>query len=327
MGEHYQQLSLEERCAIAHLHEAGQSIRQIAAALDRAPSSNLSRAEAQPRQQIGYRPGYAQEQAARPALDRLAARARCGLRDLVLGRFGAAGRPSRSPDASRQQKRRHDRSAMRASTASSTPRSAAPTTAPGATICPGQAQTRRGWQPAQRSSADFIKAPRFHRLRPQAVEHREPGHWEADLMLFATYGQAILVAHERKSRLPAVGHANPARPRNLPPSSSSPGSAARTALAQTITFDNGTEFAQHHLLSRPTRHPNLLLRSPQPLAKGRHRKRHRTPARYLPARQTSTPSTTSSRRLHRRLQQHAPKVPRLQNPRRGLLPQTVALQM
>ncbi|WP_422922112.1 helix-turn-helix domain-containing protein, partial [Sphingomonas liriopis] len=35
----YRQLSLEERCSIARLHEAGQSIRQIAATLDRQPST------------------------------------------------------------------------------------------------------------------------------------------------------------------------------------------------------------------------------------------------------------------------------------------------
>ena len=34
----YRQLSLEERCSIARLHEAGQSIRQIAAVLDRQPA-------------------------------------------------------------------------------------------------------------------------------------------------------------------------------------------------------------------------------------------------------------------------------------------------
>jgi len=39
MGKIYRQLSLEERCAIARFHEDGQSIRQIAAPLDRAAST------------------------------------------------------------------------------------------------------------------------------------------------------------------------------------------------------------------------------------------------------------------------------------------------
>src|SRR5438132_9948266 len=39
MGRKYQQLSLENRCEIARLQADGCSIRQIAAALDRAPST------------------------------------------------------------------------------------------------------------------------------------------------------------------------------------------------------------------------------------------------------------------------------------------------
>jgi IS30 family transposase len=39
MGRSYGQLSLEDRCTIAQLQKAGQSIRQIASALDRAPST------------------------------------------------------------------------------------------------------------------------------------------------------------------------------------------------------------------------------------------------------------------------------------------------
>ncbi len=39
MGTRYQQLSLEDRCAIARLQAEGRSLRQIAAALDRAPST------------------------------------------------------------------------------------------------------------------------------------------------------------------------------------------------------------------------------------------------------------------------------------------------
>ena len=42
MGEHYEHFSLEERCQIAQLRADGQSIQQIAAALDRPPST-LSR--------------------------------------------------------------------------------------------------------------------------------------------------------------------------------------------------------------------------------------------------------------------------------------------
>src|SRR4030095_8339512 len=39
MGQKYEQLSLEQRCTIARHSEAGKTMRQIAAAMDRAPST------------------------------------------------------------------------------------------------------------------------------------------------------------------------------------------------------------------------------------------------------------------------------------------------
>jgi IS30 family transposase len=77
-----------------------------------------------------------------------------------------------------------------------------------------------------------------------------PGHWEGDLMLFARYGQAVLVTHERRSRLllatrqPSKAAAPVAERllkqfRSLPPS-----------LRRTLTIDNGTEFAFHYRLNR-----------------------------------------------------------------------------
>jgi transposase, IS30 family len=85
--------------------------------------------------------------------------------------------------------------------------------------------------------------------RPQEVDSRtSPGHWEGDLMLFARYGQAILITHERKSRL-LLGRRQPSKAaapvaselkrqfRSLP-----------AALRRTLTIDNGTEFAYHYQL-------------------------------------------------------------------------------
>ena len=39
MGHSYTHLTLEDRCEMAYLHTTGHSIRQIAATLDRAPST------------------------------------------------------------------------------------------------------------------------------------------------------------------------------------------------------------------------------------------------------------------------------------------------
>ena len=83
--------------------------------------------------------------------------------------------------------------------------------------------------------------------RPPAIQSRRtPGHWEADLMLFRRYGQALLFTHERTSRLLFASHppnkqAAPVARHLLRQFHSLPAS-----LRQSITFDNGTEFAQHY---------------------------------------------------------------------------------
>src|SRR5690348_13507799 len=63
MGQSYRHLGLDERCEIAQQRAAGQSIRQIAAALDRAPSSIARELKRNGGAKLGYKPSYAQEQA------------------------------------------------------------------------------------------------------------------------------------------------------------------------------------------------------------------------------------------------------------------------
>src|SRR5437868_14678528 len=62
MGRRYQQLSLDDRCEIARLQGNGRSIRQIAAALDRAPSSIAREIKRNRSRQAGYKPSYADAQ-------------------------------------------------------------------------------------------------------------------------------------------------------------------------------------------------------------------------------------------------------------------------
>ena len=99
------------------------------------------------------------------------------------------------------------------------------------------------------SSASFIAHRRPVAERPAAAADRQRfGHWEADLMLFGRSGPVLLVLQERRSRLLLMMRAR----------SKAAGPIAETiarvlgplppALRQTITFDNGTEFARHHEL-------------------------------------------------------------------------------
>jgi transposase, IS30 family len=62
MGRSYEQLSLEDRCEIARLSADSGSVRQIAVALDRSPSTVSRELKRNQGAQVGYKPRYAQQQ-------------------------------------------------------------------------------------------------------------------------------------------------------------------------------------------------------------------------------------------------------------------------
>jgi len=248
MGRHYTQLTLEDRCAIARLSALGQTVRQIAANLDRAPSTIARELKRNRSRTQGYQPVYAHQQTrarrwAGSRLDRDSA-----LRDHVLVRLQAGWSPEQVAGRLRHEAGRCILSyetiyrfvyAQIARTNDFSWRHYLP-----------RAKAKRGWRGRKGGSpASFIALRRPLAERPPTAQDRQsPGHWEADLMLFKTYGQAVLTLHERHSRLLIA-----LRP---------PGKAAAPiarALAntlaplppqwrQTVTFDNGTEFARHYAL-------------------------------------------------------------------------------
>src|SRR6266571_3838491 len=63
MGQKYEQLSLEQRCTIARYSQAGKTIRKIAAAMDRAPSTIARELKRNRGAKVGYQPVYAEQQA------------------------------------------------------------------------------------------------------------------------------------------------------------------------------------------------------------------------------------------------------------------------
>ena len=201
MGQNYEQLSLEERCTLCRLSQAGKTIRQIAAAMDRAPSTIMRELKRNTGSQVGYQPAYADKQAKsrRWKGSRL-------LRDPDLRASSHPAEPRLVAAQCRSTEERTDgrSSAMSRSIGSSTPRSAAPRTTAGGTTCRGGKQARlarsqrRELGGSYRGACLHRSAPGLHRQAPQ------PGHWEADLMLFAKYGQALLMTHERHSRLLCV---------------------------------------------------------------------------------------------------------------------------
>jgi IS30 family transposase len=113
-------------------------------------------------------------------------------------------------------------------------------------------KSKRGWRGRKGGSAvDHIQGRVPISERPASIHHRhDPGHWEADLMLFAKYGQAVLVTHERRSRLLVASRQPTKAAAAVATRLTALFAALPPALRRTITFDNGTEFAYHYRLHK-----------------------------------------------------------------------------
>jgi transposase, IS30 family len=248
MGERYDQLSLGERCSIARLREAGRSIRQIASALDRPPSTISRELRRNAGRSVGYRPDYAEQQARARRWSGSRLERNDALRDLVLDRLADRWSPEQiagrlavdqgAPVISYESIYRFIYAQIRR------------TNDYRWRLYLPRAKSRRGRRRRPGGSAVTLIPGRVPLAERPPAGRDTPGHWEADLMLFAAYGQVILAAHERSSRLTLVS-----RP---------PGKAAApiadqlirwlaplpTPLRTTISFDNGGEFARHQRLHK-----------------------------------------------------------------------------
>ena len=252
MGRTYKQLSLEERCSIAELHRAGRSIRQIAAALDREPSTigrELKRNSSAGPRAAPYQPAYAQQQTAARRWSGSRLERDDVLRDRVLGDLEMGCSPAQ---VCGRLKRERGRSVIGCETIYRFIYAQLKRTNDGAwrNYLP-RAKASRGWRAKPGGSpASFIK----HRIaldkRPAAALDRvQPGHWEADFMLFSTYGQNVLVLHERTSRFTTLVKTPDRKAEPTADILAELLSPLPKRLRRTLTFDNGTEFAEHHRLN------------------------------------------------------------------------------
>jgi IS30 family transposase len=254
MAKTYQHLSLSERIDLYRMHREGQSLRAIATALGREASTvsrELKRNSTPTKVWTGgYEPARAQQLAGRRRRwdGRFKLVRQPPLRDVVRARLLQGWSPEQIAGALRGEAGRcvisheaiyrfiYHRSAQKDYWHRWLPRH----------------KSRRGRLGLRGGSpVDHIRQRVSIRERPAEIEARAtPGHWEGDLMLFARYGQALLITHERCSRLllvnrqPNKAAAPVARHllgqfEPLPP-----------GLRQSLTFDNGTEFALHHQLNR-----------------------------------------------------------------------------
>lgn len=250
MERKYKHLSLEERCSIARLQEDGQSIRQIAAIMDRSTSTISREIKRNSSRQQGYRPGYAHEQAQARRWTGSRLERDEALRDSVIEKLTFGWSPEQVSGFLRQcpQSIRISHEsiyrfiyAQIARTKDYRWRRYLP-----------RAKSKRGWRGRRGgSSVKTIQDRISIHQRPSEVGTRKTlGHWEADLMLFSSYGQAILAIHERSSRLLVLYQqpnkaAKPVVDHLIGMLASLPKS-----LRQSITFDNGSEFAAHYELAR-----------------------------------------------------------------------------
>jgi transposase, IS30 family len=242
----YTQLSLEERCSIARLREAGQSIRQIAATLDRQPSTIARELNRNTGSKIGYRPAYAQAQASARRWSGSRLERDDTLRQAILDRLTAgwspeqiAGRLAREAGHKvichetiyrfvyAQLKRTNDTKWR---------------------LYLPRAKIRRGWRtkggwPRSAGKCSIHERPAYITAR------QTPGHWEADCMLFKTPGPAILIAHERHSRIALAMPQARLRAQNVADELVNLLEGLAPDLRQSITFDNGAEFYRHHQLT------------------------------------------------------------------------------
>jgi len=131
------------------------------------------------------------------------------------------------------------------------------------------ARFQRGWRGRKGgSSAKTIRDRVSLEQRPKTAEDRkQAGHWEGDLMV-CKGRQNILVTCERTSRLILIHHhptkeASPIADRLIGQFAPLPAS-----LRRSISFDNGTEFAEHWRLNKTLSMATFFCDTHSPWQKG-----------------------------------------------------------
>jgi IS30 family transposase len=105
--------------------------------------------------------------------------------------------------------------------------------------------------------------------RPDDVATRQiPGHWEADLMAFKANTQHLLISQERTSRkifaIKQPDKTAEAAKINL----CSILQKLPAKMRRSITYDNGTEFAQHHIVNHIVKTKSYFCHTHSPWEKG-----------------------------------------------------------
>ncbi len=248
MERTYTQLSLEERCQISSGLAEGRSIRQIAAALGRPPSAVAREVKRNAGRKIGYQPAYAAEQARarRWSGSKLARDPK--LQEVVLDNLKRGISPEQI--AGRMKRENAPERVSHETIYRFVYAEIARTKDYAWRLLLPRAKSKRGWRGRRGGSpASFIQGRASIENRdPAARDRAVPGHWEADLMSFAKYGQFVLTLHERNSRLVIAARPETKSADHIAEMFFDWLRILPAPLRQSLTFDNGTEFARHYQL-------------------------------------------------------------------------------
>jgi IS30 family transposase len=250
MGKHYNQLSLEERYRICHLQREGYTLQKIAAIMARSASTVSREIKRNQTSTLGYDAGYAEQQTLGRRWRGSKLERQPKLRTQVLDLLAMGWSPEQT--AKRLTREQGCRVISYESiyrfiysqikrTKDYNWRHYLPS---------GKTKRRPVFKKRHSSVVNIKDRVSIHQRDKNVISRQQAGHWEADLMLFSKYGQAILVAHERHSRLTLLYPLENKEAKPIAAQLISLMTALPSSLAQTITFDNGTEFALHHLLNQ-----------------------------------------------------------------------------
>ena len=252
---HPRYVSLLEREELRDLHRSGMSIRRIASAMGRSPSTISRELRRNTISERGYMPHTAHrlsvERRHRPRCPKLVENEE--LRDYVQAKLRERWSPEQI--SHRLRKDFPDSPEMRVST--ETIYQAIYVHLHGSLKREMARHLRRGRSMRKPRSDTNARRRRFIDpmtpidQRPKEVEDRSvPGHWEGDLIVGAAGGSAIVTLVERSSRLVLLGHlgkernADAVRHTLVQATASLP-----AALRSTLTWDQGAEMAEHRAFS------------------------------------------------------------------------------
>ena len=281
MGQRYNHLSLEERCRIAFLQEAGFSIRQIAASLGREASTISRELKRNKGSTVGYKPGWADDQAWARRWHGSKLECQPDLQRHVLEHLAKGQSPEQVAGRLALEKitpRTSHESIYRFIYAQITR-----TNDYRWRLYLPRAKSKRGRVKKTRHSTHNIKNRVSISQRPAHVEDRnEVGHWEADLLHPSKSGAAVLVATERVTRFVLLAkqpgkHAEPVSVQLNQWFSAMPKS-----LRRSLTQDNGPEFALHHRLNDRLAMPTYFCDPHKPWQKATVENTNGRLRRYIP---------------------------------------------